>query len=616
MTTPRRPMGTQMRRRDPKPEAEGQTEQPEQPKADTLPDNHGRLVRDVGPGPIATVKPPGAHVGADGRELPPYNQIHEAQPAPEAPVSVGHRSVGQPPVPTHQIGGPNPMQGARAVQGHTDPRAVPGTPPAIYRIQAATTQPGGAQRVDARQAGPTMDQRFSQPNAGAVKVGGAPRPGMAASVIAVPGELNAAQAAHVMAQASGQPQTGRSQFQGRAGGGVPVQGGPIPGIEKILQQNNMATIGLADEATTRREMEAAGLGHRMPQTTLNRRVEQEPVAPVAVGERLDLTVVLSAFSRPGLLRTQIDALRRGTKIPAMVVVLVGQGVSVGDALADGSPWVKGEIPHTTYGLPVTPWERFRVAAKMQTRYVAILDDDCIPGPGWLEACVDGMEQGVSCVVAAAGSRLGDDGSEIGYRGPSTDEGSNDVIVSDVEGPSDLPVVVDVGEMGWFLRREWMPFVADIPAEEPPYGWQIHVSAALASQGIPTVVLPYTQNRTIWGSRTPPLADGLRNVPQMKELRASEFSTYRDEGWQLVSALSENERVIWPKGQEPKPKLEPGVYFNKKLDRYVSPGEPEWSAEHYELLTGEVWSEPPAQTDEAPSAEPATDEVAGEISGTP
>lgn len=629
----RRRMGTQLGRRTNRAETDDNwaAEEQRNAKKDEIPPGHGRIVREEPETNVVAVKPPASHVDAEGNEVAPYRQINQATDAPEQ-HGAGH-AIPTTTVPAHQIGAPAPRQGAQTPGGHGDPRLSPNSEPRpmTYRIQASTTNPAGAQAVDPQQGMQSMAQR-AQPQGGVHRVGGQPgkpmQQGMPVTVRSVAGDVSQAQAAQMLQAETQGIAPGTSQFQGRpsgqpaadAGRVAPQQvvqpGQSLPPGAQVVQQNEQVTISIADDETIRREMEAAGMQDRLPiqqRTTIGRR---GPAEQVGAAPRIDVTVVLSAFTRPALLEAQVDALRKGTRIPATVMVLAAADAPVADALAAGSPWVEhGPLPHNLYGIPTTPWERFFVAQNVSTKYVCILDDDCVPGAGWLEACVDAMEHGLDAVIAACGHRLGEDGCIVASRGPVFHPSGT--VVADDLGDAELAALVDVGDLGWFFKTEWMTgLAASSLVNQPPYGWQLHACAALLldQDPVPTVVLPYTHPDT-WGALRPPMEDGLRTLENMDAIRRQVFDVYRAEGWMLVSQLPEDQRAITlpsltvenPEAVQ-KPPLPPGAYENKRLGRYITLEDPQWSAEHYELVTGQVWHHP--SDSPLPPAAPEGGPVAG------
>jgi hypothetical protein len=604
-------MGTQLGRRKNRDEIEQQWAEEGAQQQEDVPSNHGQIVRESPPSAPQNVRAPQPHRDAAGNETPSFQRVGN----PAAPQHGPAQTLPQPSAPPHQIGGPPPNQGARFPVGHADPRLTPQSQPRppVYRITASTTQPGGVQAVDPQQGMQSMADRAAQ-QGGVFRVGGQPvqsvrGAGMAASVQSVPGHLSPAQATQLLAQQRGMgvgmPQ---SQFQGgnagvSAGAGAqvaPEAVRPPAGTAEVLQNSSIATIAKADDATTRRELEAAGFGEdRMPRaatpTTLGRRRTAEELGPAP---RLDVSVILSAFARPRLLARQIQALRESRVLPAYVVVLTSPGVpGVAEILSDGTPWGtqngQGPLAANLYALPVTPWERFHVAMRMPTKYVAILDDDCIPGPGWLEACVRASDFGLEAVIAAAGRRLTPNGESDGYRGPARDAQGN-LVAEDLDEPTH-GAIVDVGELGWFFPTQWAAAIAQtVEIGEPPYGWQIQVSAIPQDdeEPVPTIVLPYAAGQ--WGAIEPAQSDGLRNQPDMPSIRSRVFSHFREQGWRLCCDEGYLEYTAIPIPTElQKPKLPPGAYFSEDLDRYVEHGDPEWSQAAYERKTGETWSDPTA-----------------------
>lgn len=248
-------------------------------------------------------------------------------------------------------------------------------------------------------------------------------------------------------------------------------------------------------------------------------VEQVEAPAEGEGEPLDVTIVLTSWMRPGLVRGQFMAIAQQSRAPAQMAIYVNPppvsqpGVSVLDEeiLANMINWRNS--------VNDGPWPRFYKAFELSTEYVVILDDDVIPGPSWLEQAIALVDEKSVC-VAVTGALIDADGNEQ-IIGPGTEADQT---------------TVDFGRQGWVIKREWLTNFLRFPrVGHRNYGWGIHMAAALQSVGIDTVVLPYkNDDQETWGTLQPEQTDGLRNVADAAEIRADVFKAYQDAGWSLLS----------------------------------------------------------------------------------
>src|SRR5262245_49059696 len=96
--------------------------------------------------------------------------------------------------------------------------------------------------------------------------------------------------------------------------------------------------------------------------------------------------------------------------------------------------------------------RFALALTAPTEYVAVFDDDSIPGIGWFANCLETMAR-TPGILGTAGVRL--TGTEYGT---CTKHGWHE--------PSEHALAVDFVGHAWFLKTEWLPHLF---AERPIIG---------------------------------------------------------------------------------------------------------------------------------------------------
>lgn len=235
-------------------------------------------------------------------------------------------------------------------------------------------------------------------------------------------------------------------------------------------------------------------------------------APAAQVQR-NLAVILSSHMRPQMTEQQLLKLRQQTIHAKRIVFLVSPGLSANEALLSSQETVRTSFPFT-------PWRRFYEAAMQDAEWVAILDDDTIPGSRWLEAALDYLKDNTNDVVAARGVKL--------------DDSLGEHMVGPGQEPQEI-TEVDYGENGWVLSRQKLVDLLgmDILGSNGAFGWSVHLGWAAKQQGGKTVVLPY-------GTQTAGMLQGpardtvsLRRAPIWADKHHEILRHYRNAGWLLA-----------------------------------------------------------------------------------
>jgi hypothetical protein len=246
-------------------------------------------------------------------------------------------------------------------------------------------------------------------------------------------------------------------------------------------------------------------------------------------EPQDITVILNCYRRPYNLRMQIDALRSQTNPPKEIWLWVNQhpdneGFSYDTLGLD-------KIFHNDYNWKF--YGRFAGALLADTEYVAIFDDDTIPGSKWFENCLDTME-GNEGIMGSAGVILDDkyyvrhERSGWAVQNPKTTE-------------------VDLVGHAWFFKRDWLQYLW---REKPPTwdnGEDMHFSyAAQKYGGIKTYCPPHPpEDRELHGSiMGNELGIDDKATSNNNETSHQQFFTERDfcvqealrKGWQTVRGV--------------------------------------------------------------------------------
>jgi hypothetical protein len=197
----------------------------------------------------------------------------------------------------------------------------------------------------------------------------------------------------------------------------------------------------------------------------------------------DITVILNSYRRPYNLQMQVDAIRKQTVKPKEIWLWVNhhednEGFDYSSLGVDKI--IQNDFNWKFYG-------RFAAALLSDTEYIAIFDDDTIPGSKWFENCLDTMEVSEG-IMGSAGVILDDkyyvrhERSGWATQNPETAE-------------------VDLVGHAWFFKRDWLQYLW---REKPPTwdnGEDIHFSyAAQKYGGIKTYCPPHPpEDRELHGS---------------------------------------------------------------------------------------------------------------------
>jgi len=154
----------------------------------------------------------------------------------------------------------------------------------------------------------------------------------------------------------------------------------------------------------------------------------------------DITVILNSYRRPYNLKMQVDALRSQSIQPKEIWLWV-------NAHEDNKEWDYSDLGVDRVFHNDHNWKfygRFAAALLADTDYVAIFDDDTIPGDKWFENCIDTMASSPG-ILGSAGVVL---------------DGNRYVQHTRCGWPSQNPDITRVDLVGhaWFFKRDWLQYL--------------------------------------------------------------------------------------------------------------------------------------------------------------
>ena len=235
----------------------------------------------------------------------------------------------------------------------------------------------------------------------------------------------------------------------------------------------------------------------------------------------EIGVVLTHFKRDTLLR-QLDALRSQT-VPYTELVIYSNA-------AENLPPLVGTQDNESVmgacGRNFGVWPRFSLAWHLQTAYVAVFDDDAIPGKKWLENCLAMLDRCGPCLVGSVGVVFPDRHREgRGYVGWKL--------------PSDKIIRADLVGHSWFMPRDLLRDMMDAPLGlmHDTAGEDYWLSYSAQKRGMPVVCPPHPpDDKELWGASDDAMQLGSDDValwtkPGEEEKKTSVHELLLGLGWQ-------------------------------------------------------------------------------------
>jgi hypothetical protein len=201
-------------------------------------------------------------------------------------------------------------------------------------------------------------------------------------------------------------------------------------------------------------------------------------------EKGKITTILNSYKRPYTLDEQIQSIKNQTiKSDSIQVWHNESGEEFKGVNAKEVVSVVSSHNFKFHG-------RFALALLAKTEYIALFDDDTMPGPRWFESCLNCMkiQEGIygttGCIVASPNAYMPH--QKVGWNGQRV----NGIVEVDLVGHA------------WFFKREWLRYLWG----EEPVSWDngedMQFSAFCQMKGgIRTFVPPHPPNdMSVWGSK--------------------------------------------------------------------------------------------------------------------
>ena len=184
----------------------------------------------------------------------------------------------------------------------------------------------------------------------------------------------------------------------------------------------------------------------------------------------EITAILCVYKRAGYFEQQVAALRAQTVPPKQIWVWCNEN-------GEGSPDFSESVDRVV--VSNHNWKffgRFALANLVQTTYVALFDDDCLPQPMWFENCLRTIKDGHDGILGGRGIRLPISGEYEDYQKDAYSVYGWDGVQSSED------EIVDLVGHAWFARKAHFQYMW----REDPYTWDnaedIHLSYTALKYG--------------------------------------------------------------------------------------------------------------------------------------
>jgi glycosyl transferase family 2 len=199
---------------------------------------------------------------------------------------------------------------------------------------------------------------------------------------------------------------------------------------------------------------------------------------------MSITAIITGYNRPDALPVQIEAIKNQS-IPADDMLFwYNKGEQEQIDLEKENPNIKGVYANHNFKFH----GRFSLALMAKTEYIALFDDDSIPGKDWFKSCLETMKTHEGILGSTGVYLFGNNYTN------HTKYGWNLNQVNEVK-------EVDLVGHSWFFKREWLQYLW----KEMPLSWDNGEDIMFSMMcwkhgGIRTFVPPHPkENKDVWGT---------------------------------------------------------------------------------------------------------------------
>lgn len=198
-----------------------------------------------------------------------------------------------------------------------------------------------------------------------------------------------------------------------------------------------------------------------------------------------VTAILTVYRRPHTLLEQLEAIQNQSCPPEQIFIWKNHYDGIEMPVIPEHLRKNVSVINSSKNFGV--WARFALGLLANSDYIAVFDDDTIPGSKWFENCLLSMNKREG-LYGSIGLRFSTQ-NYWDFKRYGWDERNNCNV--------DTITEVDIVGHAWFFKREWLcdlwSFVPDY-SKFLTYGEDIAFSAFLQQKGVPTLVPPHPKGQ--------------------------------------------------------------------------------------------------------------------------
>jgi len=245
------------------------------------------------------------------------------------------------------------------------------------------------------------------------------------------------------------------------------------------------------------------------------------------------TVILNGYRRPSNLALQIDSIKKQTVPPDQIWLWINYHEDFDEGEIDLNSLGIDRICKNDYN-----WKyfgRFSLAMLADTDFVALFDDDTVPGEKWLQNCLETYETSPG-ILGGVGLHLKSKEYYMHHERSGWPSHNEETVEVDLVGHA------------WFINKDHLKYVW----MEKPYTWDtgedIHLSAMAQKYGnLKTYVPPHppletSKSSSLYGYElgVDEKTHSVINQQEFFSLRDRCIQHYINNGWSLVLDRENNE----------------------------------------------------------------------------
>lgn len=239
---------------------------------------------------------------------------------------------------------------------------------------------------------------------------------------------------------------------------------------------------------------------------------------------MSIGVILCTYKRTSVLEEQVKAIREQTLTPTKIIVWRNDR-------EDDSLFNQLKLQYVKASSNFGVWNRFSLCRDLMTKYVAVIDDDTIPGQKWFQKCVELVKSTDDKSLVCSNGFI--------FRGQDRFTESNFHNRTQVGwfSPKDETIAVDWPGHSWFFSQRVIEKMWSTPrVDTNTAGEDAHMAYSTQLIGGQCLCSPYGKDKDYWGSLRGRQGDDKHATHRTQGQRQNMIKAlnyYRSLGWAFL-----------------------------------------------------------------------------------